>query len=112
MASVTPRRSARELLDPSGNPLFFAAYTNATLWRSSRVTPSMRQPPSSITARLSSHPPSGPGWAHEIKRDGYRFQIHVRDGRLCLYTIKRHRLVETLPADCRGGSADQRHGNS
>jgi peptidoglycan/LPS O-acetylase OafA/YrhL len=23
-------------------------------------------------------PPSGPGWAHELKRDGYRLQIHER----------------------------------
>jgi bifunctional non-homologous end joining protein LigD len=32
-------------------------------------------------------PPSGPGWAHELKHDGYRLQIHVRDGRVRLYTI-------------------------
>jgi ATP-dependent DNA ligase len=28
-----------------------------------------------------------PGWAHELKHDGYRLQIHVRDGRVRLYTI-------------------------
>jgi len=39
MASVTPRRSARELLDPSGNPLFFGAYIDGMLWRSSRGSP-------------------------------------------------------------------------
>ena len=33
-----------------------------------------------------SKPPSGPGWAHELKHDGYRLQIHVRDGRVRLYT--------------------------
>ena len=32
-------------------------------------------------------PPSGPGWAHELKHDGYRLQIHVRDGRVRLYTM-------------------------
>jgi bifunctional non-homologous end joining protein LigD len=32
-------------------------------------------------------PPSGAGWAHELKHDGYRLQIHVRDGRVRLYTI-------------------------
>jgi bifunctional non-homologous end joining protein LigD len=32
-------------------------------------------------------PPRGPGWAHELKHDGYRLQIHVRDGRVRLYTI-------------------------
>jgi ATP-dependent DNA ligase len=32
-------------------------------------------------------PPGGTGWAHELKHDGYRLQIHVRDGRVRLYTI-------------------------
>jgi len=31
--------------------------------------------------------PSGPGWAHELKHDGYRVEIHVRDERERLYTI-------------------------
>jgi bifunctional non-homologous end joining protein LigD len=31
--------------------------------------------------------PSERGWAHELKHDGYRLQIHVRDGRVRLYTI-------------------------
>ena len=29
-------------------------------------------------------PPSGPGWLHELKHDGYRLQIHVRDGHVRL----------------------------
>ena len=33
-----------------------------------------------------SQPPEGPGGAHELKHDGYRLQIHVRDGRVKLYT--------------------------
>ena len=32
-------------------------------------------------------PPRGRGWAHELKHDGYRLQIHVRDGRVRLYTM-------------------------
>src|SRR5262245_65818800 len=36
---------------------------------------------------VASQPPSGPGWAHELKHDGYRLQIHVRDGRVRLYTM-------------------------
>jgi bifunctional non-homologous end joining protein LigD len=55
-------------------------------------------------------PPSGPGWAHELKHDGYRLQIHVRDGRMKLYTItsadwsKRYpRIVEAAARI--GGSA-------
>jgi bifunctional non-homologous end joining protein LigD len=30
---------------------------------------------------VAKQPPAGPGWAHELKHDGYRLQIHVRDGR-------------------------------
>jgi bifunctional non-homologous end joining protein LigD len=65
----------------------------------------MRLPPSFILAVLKS--PSGhlwgPGWAHELKHDGYRLQIHVRDGRVKLFTMngadwtKRYpRIVEKL----------------
>jgi len=28
--------------------------------------------------------PSGPGWLHEIKHDGYRLQIHLSGGRVRL----------------------------
>jgi bifunctional non-homologous end joining protein LigD len=31
-------------------------------------------------------PPSGPGWLHEIKYDGYRVQLRVLDGRAWLHT--------------------------
>jgi bifunctional non-homologous end joining protein LigD len=33
-------------------------------------------------------PPSGPGWAHEIKFDGYRLQLRVEGGRATLRTRK------------------------
>jgi bifunctional non-homologous end joining protein LigD len=36
---------------------------------------------------VAERPPTGPGWAHELKHDGYRLQIHVRDGRVRLYTM-------------------------
>src|SRR6476646_2776969 len=36
---------------------------------------------------VAKKPPSGPGWAHELKHDGYRLQIHIRDGRVRLYTM-------------------------
>jgi bifunctional non-homologous end joining protein LigD len=42
----------------------------------------------SIHAALSSPSSlSGPGWAHELKHDGYRLQIRVRDRRVRLYTM-------------------------
>src|SRR6478752_7570819 len=36
---------------------------------------------------VAKQPPTGPGWTHELKHDGYRLQIHVRDGRVRLYTM-------------------------
>src|SRR5262245_11530805 len=36
---------------------------------------------------IAKQPPKGPGWAHELKHDGYRLQIHVRDGRVRLFTM-------------------------
>jgi ATP-dependent DNA ligase len=53
-------------------------------------------------------PPSGPGWAHELKHDGYRLQIHVRDGRVRVYTItgadwsKRYPLIVEAAAKISG----------
>jgi bifunctional non-homologous end joining protein LigD len=57
-----------------------------------------------------SQPPSGPGWAHEIKHDGYRLQIHVRDGRVRLYTVngtdwsKRYPLIVEAAAGITGSA--------
>ena len=33
---------------------------------------------------VAKQPPSGPGWVHELKHDGYRLQIHVRSEVVCL----------------------------
>ena len=35
---------------------------------------------------VASNHRAGDGWAHELKHDGYRLQVHVRDGRVRLYT--------------------------
>ena len=57
---------------------------------------------------VAKQPPSGPGWAHELKHDGYRLQIHVRDGRVHLYTIdgadwsKRYPLIVDAAAHIKG----------
>src|SRR5215472_1823000 len=59
---------------------------------------------------VSQRPPQGEGWAHELKHDGYRLQIHVRDGRVRLYTMngadwsKRYPLI-VKDAKWIGGSA-------
>ena len=42
-------------------------------------------------------PPDGPGWAHELKHDGYRLQIHVRDGRVRLYTMNGNDWTKRYP---------------
>src|SRR5215813_10192465 len=59
----------------------------------SRVRNSRGRPKSASTAfivpcrpTVASRPPTGPCWAHELKHDGYRLQIHIRDGRVRLYT--------------------------
>ncbi len=38
--------------------------------------------------RLVDQPPSGPGWVHEVKFDGYRMQLRVEDGKAKLLTRK------------------------
>lgn len=46
---------------------------------------------------LVDKPPSTPEWLHEIKHDGYRVQVHVAGGAVCIYT--RNGLVwnDTFP---------------
>jgi bifunctional non-homologous end joining protein LigD len=39
-------------------------------------------------ARLVEQPPSGSGWVHEVKFDGYRIQLHVENGKATLLTRK------------------------
>jgi bifunctional non-homologous end joining protein LigD len=59
------------------------------LWRNSRGRP--KNAPAAFIhpcrPTVAKTPPRGPGWAHELKHDGYRLQIHVRDGRVRLYTM-------------------------
>src|SRR5262245_24771766 len=59
------------------------------LWRNSRGRPlnasaAFIHPCQPTVAK---QPPTGPGWAHELKHDGYRLQIHIRDGRVRLFTM-------------------------
>ena len=46
---------------------------------------------------VAKRPPQGPGWAHELKHDGYRLQIHVRDGRVRLYTMNGANWTDRYP---------------
>ncbi len=47
--------------------------------------------------KVADHPPSAPGWAHEIKFDGYRIQIAVGHGRATLRTRKGLDWTERFP---------------
>ena len=46
---------------------------------------------------LSKQPPTGELWVHEVKHDGYRLQVHVRAGRVRLYTMNAADWTERYP---------------
>ena len=71
----------------------------STMSRSSRGRPinapaGFIHPCQPIVAR---RPPSGPNWVHELKHDGYRLQVHVRDGRVRLYTMNGNDWTKRYP---------------
>jgi bifunctional non-homologous end joining protein LigD len=69
--------------------LLIQPYLGCMVMRSSRGRP-LNAPAAFIDPcrpTVAERLPSGPGWAHELKHDGYRLQIHVRDGRVQLYTM-------------------------
>src|SRR4051794_8995931 len=69
-------------------------------WRGSKRTRSARAPASFIDPCLPQRvdrAPAADGWAHEIKHDGYRLQIHVRDGRVRLFTMTGVDWTERFP---------------
>src|SRR2546421_6937661 len=35
---------------------------------------------------LQEHAPTGDGWVYEIKTDGYRAQVHIRNGHVTVYS--------------------------
>jgi ATP-dependent DNA ligase len=74
-------------------------YIGGMLWRNSRGRP-LNAPAAFIhpcQPTVAKEPPSGPGWAHELKHDGYRLQIHVRDGRVRLYTMNGNDWTKRYP---------------
>ena len=82
------------------------------LWRVRTLRGKLKNAPAAFIQRcrptVSQRPPRGPGWAHELKHDGYRLQIHVRDGRVRLYTMngaewsKRYPLIVKEAARIKG----------
>ena len=77
----------------------FSGRIGGMLWRNSRGRP-LNAPAAFIhpcQPTVAKEPPSGPGWAHELKHDGYRLQIHVRDGRVKLYTMNGNDWTRRYP---------------
>jgi bifunctional non-homologous end joining protein LigD len=69
------------------------------LWRSSRGRP-LKAPAAFIhpcQPIVAKQPPIGPGWAHELKHDGYRLQIHVHEGRVRLFTMNGNDWTKRYP---------------
>lgn len=53
---------------------------------------------------LVDHPPSGSGWGHEIKLDGYRIQMIITDGAVKLRTRKGLDWTHKFPEIARAGA--------
>jgi bifunctional non-homologous end joining protein LigD len=50
-------------------------------------------------------PPSGSNWVHEIKADGYRAQVHLRDGKVTVYSRRGHDWTAEFAAIARAAGA-------
>ena len=95
-----------------------AAESAAAVWHSNRtqpaVAPSRRAAPRKTTrlasmpdfiepqlAKLVERPPPGPGYAHEIKFDGYRVQLRVQTGKATIRTRSGLDWTDTFAAIAR-----------
>ena len=96
-AAMPPRR-ARRARQPE--PAVRAGKTAKQEGRGDARTSSR---PSS--ARSVDRPPSGEGWCHEIKFDGYRVQLRVEDGEATLKTRKGLDWTDKFKAIAKEGSA-------
>jgi bifunctional non-homologous end joining protein LigD len=65
-------------------PLYILDMSRNSRGRPVNAPPGFIHPCRPIVAQ---RPPSGPTWVHELKHDGYRLQIHVRNGRVRLFTM-------------------------
>lgn len=70
------------------------------LWRVSKARPGRVLPASFIQPCISveaAKAPSGPGWLHEIKHDGYRMQVRKDGNRVRLFTRRGFDWTERYP---------------
>lgn len=56
-------------------------------------------------ALLKPRPPKGPDWAFEVKWDGYRLAVHIRNGNVKIITRGGHDWTERFPAIARAAAA-------
>ncbi len=74
--------------------LYIGRMSRNTRGRPINAPPGFIHPCRPIVAK---RPPAGPGWVHELKHDGYRLQIHVRDGRVRLFTMNGNNWTDRYP---------------
>src|SRR5262249_31653159 len=55
--------------------------------------------------KLAERPPSGAGWVHEVKFDGYRIQAGVEDGQVVLRTRKSLNWTDRFPSIARAAAS-------
>jgi bifunctional non-homologous end joining protein LigD len=72
-----------------------AAASSKTVARSSAAIPAFIAPQ---LCKSVERPPAGPGWAHEIKFDGYRVQLRVANGKVTVKTRKGLDWTDKFPA--------------
>jgi bifunctional non-homologous end joining protein LigD len=78
-----------------------ATYITAMLWRGSKTRERNPLAPATFIdpclPTRAAAAPAGSDWAHEIKHDGYRLQIHVGDGAVRLFTISGYDWTDRYP---------------
>jgi ATP-dependent DNA ligase len=81
--------------------LFDSAYIPTMLWRVRNSRGEAKNAPAAFIhpcrPTVAKRPPRGSGWVHELKQDGYRLQIHVREGRVRLYTMNAADWTQRYP---------------
>ena len=77
-----------------GQLLYIGLMSRTSRGKPINAPPSFIHPCRPIVAK---RPPIGPGWVPELKHDGYRLQIHVRDGRVRLFTMNGANRTERYP---------------
>ena len=56
-------------------------------------------------------PPAGNDWAHEIKHDGYRLQIHAGSGGVRLFTMSGYDWTDRYPGIVAAAASQERDGD-